>query len=77
MNDGSDTDWVTRSGEGNTIVDDNTTWATGSTSLSYNTGPSAITLRSLTARTGSALPWAGAAVAVGGLGALAAYRRRR
>jgi len=51
----------------------------GSLDYSFTMGfsPSAITLRSLTARTGSALPWAGAAVAVGGLGALAAYRRRR
>ncbi len=43
----------------------------------FPNAPSAITLRTLTARTGSALPWAGAAAAVCGLGGLAAWRRRR
>jgi hypothetical protein len=81
VNDGGDTDWVTRSGEGNTIVDDNTTWGISSTALFYQTGPTAITLRGLTVAPAlpAALPAAGAVVALGGLGVggLVAWRRRK
>lgn len=56
INDGTDTDWSVSSGEGSTIVSNSTTWGIASTNISYNAGPTAVSLQSFTTPANTTLP---------------------